>query len=259
MAARKAKIGAVYTPHGGSIHYNWSSPSGWLFLGTELYLRKFTSGLAFVCDFERKLYDKKIGLADIPTNVVHNGLWQDEFKPIPAAKNSKDLLFVGEMCARKGVDILIRAVALLKPETRLTAAMVGDGPELDDYRALAKSLGVSDQLDFTGRMGIAQALPLGNLFVSPSRLESFPYVILEVIAAGRQIISTDVGGLNEVLPPELMFESHSVDAMADKLRDAHKNYEQYQIITENLRKSAPQNFSAEKMVKSITDFYTRLN
>jgi glycosyltransferase involved in cell wall biosynthesis len=258
LAAKSATIGAVYTPHGGSVHYNWSSPFGMLYLATESWLRRSTAGLAFVCEYEREIYDRKIGTSDVPINVVHNGLWKEEFKPIPPAPDAAEILFVGEMVNRKGVDLLIRAIAQLKPEYPLTAAMVGDGPELDDYKSLAVELGIGDQLKFHGRLGIAQSLPLGKLFVLPSRHESFPYVILEVIAAGRPTIAANVGGLNEILPDRMLYEPDSVRALVEKLRDTFKNSRSYATETDKLRREAPEKFSAESMVKIISTFYSKL-
>lgn len=258
LAGKRATNGAVYTPHGGSIHYNWSSPFGMIYLATEAWLRGKTAGLAFVCDYERQVYDKKIGIAGVPVNVVHNGLWKNEFRPVPPAANAADILFVGEMVHRKGVDLLLEAIAALKPKFNLTAAMVGDGPDLEKYKALTVKLGIENQVSFKGRLGIAQALPMGKLFVSPSRHESFPYVVLEVIAAGRSIISSDVGGLKEVLPDELLYESDSLSALVAKLQDVLQNGKHYQALSDQLSKQAPQNFCAESMVKSITTFYSAL-
>ncbi len=258
LAAKSTKRGAVYTPHGGSIHYNWYSPFGAIYLATETWLRHDTAGLAFVCEYEREIYDRKIGTATVPVNVVHNGIWKDEFRSVPPPAHAADILFVGEMVNRKGVDILLRAIAALRPRLNLTAAMVGDGPELDDYKALTRELGLDSQISFKGRLGIADALPLGKLFVLPSRLESFPYVVLEVIAAGRQIISADVGGLKEVLPNELLYAPDSVSALVAKLQDVAEHGKRYQIIAAALGADAPENFSAESMVQSITNFYASL-
>jgi len=258
MAAKSATHGAVYTPHGGSIHYNWSSPLGLTYLGTEVWLRGKTAGLAFVCDYERQIYDRKIGIAGVPVNVVHNGLWPDEFRAVPPAIDAADILFVGEMVHRKGVDLLLEAIAALKPKFNLTAAMVGDGKDLEKYKALTSKLGLAPQVSFKGRLGITQALPMGKLFVSPSRHESFPYVVLEVIAAGRSIISSDVGGLKEVLPQELLYQPDSLQALVAKLEDVLQNGKHYQSISDRLSKQAPQNFGAESMVQSITSFYSSL-
>jgi glycosyltransferase involved in cell wall biosynthesis len=123
---------------------------------------------------------------------------------------------------------------------------------------LTTELGLDGQVTFHGRMGIAQALPLGKVFILPSRLESFPYVVLEVIAAGRAIVSTKVGGLGEVLPEAVLCEKENVRALSAKLTDVFDNLPMFQKVADQVCKDAPQNFSAETMVKKITDFYSRL-
>jgi glycosyltransferase involved in cell wall biosynthesis len=248
----------VYTPHGGSLHYNWGAFPGVLFMSTEWGLRHFTSGLAFVCEFERDLFARKVGTGSCKINVVHNGLWAEEFKPVPVSHDARDMLFVGEMCSRKGVDIFLRALAELKPRRKFTAAMVGDGEDIEAYKHLSAELGLSDQVTFLGRMGIANALPLGKVFVLPSRLESFPYVVLEAIAAAKAIISTNVGGLREVLPETLLCKSEDVSGLATKIEDVFDNLPKYQQLANQLGIDAPRNFSAEGMVKSITGFYGML-
>jgi glycosyltransferase involved in cell wall biosynthesis len=249
---------AVYTPHGGSLHYNWSEFPGFFFVATEWILRHCTAGFAFVCDYERNLFTAKIGVGKTQVNMVHNGLWADEFKRVDSVSNVHDILFVGELCHRKGVDILINAVAELKPKRRLTVALVGDGPDTEEYKQLVNTLELSEQVFFLGRLPIAQALPLGRLFVLPSRAESFPYVILEAIAAARPTISTKIAGIVEVLPESLLYQTEDVSALTAKLRDVFENYASYQKIADRIGAEAPQHFSAENMVRSVTDFYAKL-
>lgn len=258
LAAKSAKLGAIYSPHGGSLHYQWKSPVGFLYLATETWLRRKTSGFSFVCAFERNTFDEKIGTGTIPSKVTYNGLWKEEFHHVPPAANAADILFVGEMRHLKGYDLLLQAIASLSPKIRLTAVMVGDGPELQDAKVLAKELGIDAHVRFTGRLGIVQALPLGKLLVFPSRAESFPYVVLEVIAASRPMIAANVGGLKEVLPSQLLFEPDNVAALADKLEDVIKNANKYQTVTDALALQSLEKFSAESMVKGITDFYSNL-
>ena len=200
LAAKLCGKVGVYTPHGGSLHYDWNKFPGPLFLGTEWLLRKTSSGIVFVCEFEKQLFHRKIGLGTCKSVVVHNGLWPDEFSDVPAPSSARDLLFVGEMRYLKGVDVLLRAIAFLKPKRIVTATLVGDGPDASSFKALAVELGVSDQVNFAGLKRMPDAVNLGRIFVLPSRNESFPYVMLEAIAAHKPIIGSLVGGIGEVIP-----------------------------------------------------------
>jgi glycosyltransferase involved in cell wall biosynthesis len=258
MAQKSTGKPSVYTPHGGSLHYNWLNFPGFLYMATEWYLLRHTAGLAFVCDYEKNEFIKKIGRHNAKINMVHNGLWPNEFKKIPAPDDAHDILFVGELCHRKGVDLLINAIAKLTPEMKLSAALIGDGPDTELYRELAQQLNVADRVHFYGRKPFSEALNLGKLFLLPSRAEAFPYVTIEAIASGKTTISTDIAGVGEVLPPEAMYETESVPALVEKLRDVQLRPTYYQKISDDLYMAAQSRFSAEKMVQSVTDFYRTL-
>jgi len=103
-------------------------------------------------------------------------------------------VFVGRLRYYKGLDYLLRALPLV-PDVHLL--LVGDGPLWDRTHTLAKSLGVANRIVFTGDVGDVE-LPgcyaAGDLFVLPShtRAESFGTSIVEAMAAGLPIISTEI-------------------------------------------------------------------
>jgi len=103
-------------------------------------------------------------------------------------------VFVGRLRYYKGLDYLLRALRLV-PDVHLL--LVGDGPMWDRTRALTASLGVSDRVVFTGDVGEME-LPgcyiAGDLFVLPShtRAEAFGTSIVEAMAAGLPVISTEI-------------------------------------------------------------------
>ena len=252
LAGKLAGIKSVYSPHGGSLHYEWASLTGPLFLGTEWALGHVGNGFIFVCEFEKNRFAQKIGLAGRPSRVVHNGLWPEEFKR-PALKfDATDLLFVGEMRMLKGVDILLGAVAKLNETKRVSATLVGEGESFDAFKALAHDLKITDCVRFVGRRGIAEALTMGKLMILPSRSESFPYVVLETIAASTPIIASDVGGISEVLPASMLVPAGDVSALAAKIFDT---FVEGTTEADQLAKRAATQFGAEKMVQNIINFY----
>jgi len=258
MAGPPLGIPSVYTPHGGSLHYRWNNPVGALFLGTERYLAHRGSGCVFVCEFEKRLFSEKIGLAGRPSAVVHNGLWPEEFTPVTPAANAKDLLFVGEVRHMKGIDILLEAIHRLTPQRRLSLAIVGDGPEMENYRQLAAKLGLSDRVSFEGRKPIRDAFPLGKMMIVPSRNESFPYVVLEAIAARIPLIATSVGGIAEVLPAEFRIAKPDVTLLADKISEMLADIEKTRAKSGALAKDVQARFSVSNMARNVTRFYETL-
>ena len=118
--------------------------------------------------------------------VVHNGVTAAEFAPVAPDPQATDLVFVGELRALKGVDVLIEAIALLarKAADAVTATIVGDGPDRAAFEAQAAALGLAAQVRFVGAKPARAAFALGRLLVVPSRAESLPYIVLEAAAAG---------------------------------------------------------------------------
>lgn len=254
IAAGPMGAKAIYTAHGGSLHYSWSSASGALFLGVERMLLARTAGLVFVCEYERKTFDEKIGISSVANAVVHNGLWPEEFVPATMVGQPTDVLFIGELRMLKGVDVLIKALAE-HPGT--TATIVGDGPDRQTFEDLVKSLGLSKQITFTGAMPAQDAFGLGRLMVVPSRAESFPYIVLEAIAAHKPLFASDVGGIGEVLEPGQMIEADNVAVLAEKIGQFLENpstFENAAVKSANYLKSHK---NTSVMASEICAFYSR--
>jgi glycosyltransferase involved in cell wall biosynthesis len=248
LIARLAHHPSVYTPHGGSLHYAWHSPAGAAFLFAEKMLARKTAGFSFVCAFEKRAFEDKIGTANKPTCVVHNGLQSDEFQPVDLAPNATDLLFVGEMRKLKGVDVLLDALALQK-HPALTATLVGDGPDLELFKHQATQLGLNKRVNFPGRLSMRQALSHGRILVLPSRNESFPYVLLEALAAGRKVIATDVGGISEILDQKYLVKPDDPKALADKISSSD------QMAFPNF---VHQDLTVKAMAGQIAKFYDKI-
>lgn len=258
LAGSRLKIPSLYTPHGGSLHYAWSSPRGALFLTAERLMLRRGSGLVFVCDYERRSFEEKVGMAGLPHRVVHNGLWPDEFAAVPLSPETRDLIFLGEMRHLKGVSDLLEALSLLKAAKPVTATLVGDGPDRREFEGLAQRLGLADQVRFTGALPARQAFGLGRVMVMPSRAESLPYVILEAVAAGKPLIATDVGGIPEILPLRSLTPSSDPKALSEAISSALAAPEERLAQARSLAEDAAIRFSAASMCGKIAGFYAEM-
>lgn len=258
IAARTLGIPSVYTPHGGSLHYAWPSPAGAIFLSAEKLLAVMGNAIHFVCDYERETFRDKIGLGRKPNAVVHNGLWPDEFAPAEVDPDAADILYLGDMRVLKGVDVLLAALARLNAERPTTACLVGDGPDLDQFRARAKSLGLGNVVSFPGRMNARDAFKLGRILVMPSRAESFPYVVLEACAAGVPLIASKVGGIPELLPDNQLVAADDDAMLANRLAMALANPAAVTSSAESTRDRLRRDFTAENMVEKILNLYNQL-
>ena len=202
----------VYTPHGGSLHFHWGSPTGLIYLNAERALMSRTELFLFESAYGRDVFKEKIG--EPPSRppslvrVVHNGVTDDEFQPIVVSQGATDLLFIGELRMLKGVDVLIAAIRQLAQGGRnvegrkVTATIVGNGPDRAQFERAVNKQDLGEQVQFVGAKPARQAFSLGRLLIVPSRAESLPYIVLEAAAAGVPMIATQVGGIPEIFGPD---------------------------------------------------------
>jgi glycosyltransferase involved in cell wall biosynthesis len=200
LRVSRSRVARLYSPHGGSLHYDETTATGKLFFGLERFMSRFTDCLLFVSDYERKTYRRKVGEPSIPNRLVYNGLRAAEFEPVAAATDPADFLYIGMMRDLKGPDIFIDALALAggglgRPPS---AVMVGDGDDLPRYHARVERLGLKNHVRFLPPMPARDAFALAGLVVVPSRAEAMPYIVLEALAAGMPMIATAVGGIPEI-------------------------------------------------------------
>lgn len=192
-APRPARI---YTPHGGSLHYERKTLTGFVFLTLEKIMLGRTDTALFESDYARATFLRKVGALPLRARVVHNGVGDQDFVTLSPVAEPADFVFVGELRHLKGVDVLLHALAAL-PAARL--AIVGEGPDGEAFRALADRLGLSASAVFHGAMPARDAFALGRCLVVPSRAESLPYIVLEALAAAMPVIASRVGGIPEIL------------------------------------------------------------
>jgi glycosyltransferase involved in cell wall biosynthesis len=133
-----------------------------------------------------------------------NGVDIDRFKPTPK-DNDHELVIghVGRFRPEKNQALLIRLFAEgpLRDTARLLFA--GDGPLLEEARTLAKNLGVADRVTFAGAVSDpTEIYDQVDLFVLCSTTEQMPLSVLEAMACGLPVVSTNVGDVAGMVAPE---------------------------------------------------------
>jgi len=108
------------------------------------------------------------------------------------------IFFLGYLTKGKGVDDLIKAIKIIKNEVDDVKLYIGgNGPYMKKLKELVQELDLNGNVDFLGllndveKFGYMKSI---DIFVLPSYWESFPMVLLEAMACGKPIITTNVGG-----------------------------------------------------------------
>ncbi|AKI01053.1 glycosyltransferase [Hoeflea sp. IMCC20628] len=204
LRVSQSRVARFYSPHGGSLHYDQKTLRGQAYFAIERLLERWTDRLIFVSDYERRTYEEKIGKPRAEWRLIHNGLRAHEFEPVENVSDAVDFLYIGMMRDLKGPDVFIEAMRRAeqlagKP---LRGVMVGDGEDKPRYQARLDALGMGDRVTMRDAMPAREAFALARTVVVPSRAESMPYIVLEAVAAGKPVISTQVGGIPEILGPD---------------------------------------------------------
>lgn len=130
----------------------------------------------------------------------------------------------------KGQDVLIDAVRQLQAKgVKIKVTFVGDGDERPLIEDLVKAAGIDDICEFVGLLPagkeVQAVLDKTDLFVLSSRQEGLPRALLEAMGRGVPCVASDVGGVSELLPDDMMVPPNNVDALVVKLENLFQNPE----------------------------------
>ncbi len=207
LAARKATVAVVHTPHGHIFHGYF----GWLmtaaFITIERRLARYTNMLVALTRAER---DDHLALGIgrtsqwrvIPSGVDVAALMEnvDAWRNAHDDARAWDAISVGRLAPIKGMDRLLRAWAVLcrkKPDAKL--AIVGDGEKRQELEMLCTSLGISENVHFAGWCDPLPYLAASRSFALLSHNEGMGRAVVEAFAAGLPCVAADVCGLRELV------------------------------------------------------------
>jgi len=229
------------------------------------WVERFTSQVVFVCDFVRRGLEHKLGYPTEKCSVILNGIPLAPFLAHPASPGARRprIRFgtIGRLVPAKGHSILLEAFAQVRqlaPEAELSIYGYGDLQE--NLSAQITSLGLQGCARLEGRTAnSAETLQDLDVFVFSSVNEGLPLVILEAMAAGLPIVSTDVGGIPEVLPNESAWlcAPGDVDGLARAMLHA-VNWADLRERGEIARHLAANSYGLEQMAVSYHQLYQRL-
>ena len=182
------------------------------------YLCKDGNLVLSLSEFSKQNISSAYGIKPSKIEVMYAGVDDAFFKTDKSSlKNTMDkedyqsplkkpfhLLFSGRLNGKqqKGVDILLKAMPLILKEHEVMLDIIGGGPRLEQYTTLAQQLGIEGSVRFRGFIPheiMPAEYSAADLFVFPSRRESFGLVLAEAMASGLPVVSTTAGAIPEVV------------------------------------------------------------
>ncbi len=169
--------------------------------------------------------------------------------------------YFGRLSHEKGVHVLLRALAELAAQaSHVRTFIVGDGPERAALAALAAQLGLGERVSFLGFRPDARALMAQVDIVAHVPIyEGFGLVVLEAMAAGRAVVTSDApGGLRDIVDHKttgLVVPVGDVGATARALLYLVEDAETRRRLGANGRARCVQHFSATHMAAQVTTLY----
>ena len=262
-------VRTVHTYHG--IHYlhDRKLRVRYLHRAIDRFLLGWTDEVICVANSDRDLALKERLALPGHVSVIHNGIDFAQFEtPTERAENrdERDRHFVvgtvGRLHEQKGHTYLLQAAAVIRrehPEVRVR--IVGDGPLRPSLEAESRALGVNDIVEFAGaRSDVAAQLRRFDLFVLPSLWEGLPYVLLEAMAAGIPIVSTDASGVREVITDDtegIIVPPRSAAALAEAVTALMANEARRASLGAKGAQVVRQRFSVDAMVDQTVAVYAR--
>jgi len=211
--------------------------------------------------------------------VIYNGISEKDFsfefskekaREILAKEKQdrKIILSISELHKNKGVDVALKALAMLPEEYRekIFYSIAGSGEEEKNLKKLAKDLNIFENSDdkknavnFLSYVQDAKKLIIGSdIFLLPSRTEALPYAILEAGFVGKPIIATSVGGVPEILHDMqngILIHPRNPKEIAEAIMYLLDRPEKMEEFGQEIKKTIGTFFSLEKMLSETIAVY----
>lgn len=241
----------------------------------EHYLREKLSAANFVVTVTN--YNKRYLLEKAPEidaekiKVIYNGINLEYFKPDSSVTRKESLILgVGRLVVKKGFGDLLEACQLLKKKNiSFQCLIVGEGPEALELEKARKTLGLENEVTFTGAKNLEEVFSLmqtATLFCLPCKfapdnnVDALPTVLLEALACGLPIVSTNISGTPEIVDSNengLLVEQNDPKALSNQMERLLSSPILRASFAEKGREKAVDKFDLHKNVKTLIKNYLK--
>lgn len=248
LAARGLKMKLVYTEHSTSN----SRRNKWYFRPIERFMYSRYDRIISISQQTQIALTSWLGWNDERFVMINNGVNTKKFASVKKPIVPKSLIMVSRFASSKDQETVIRTMKYIDKEAVLY--LVGEGENKVNCEDLASELGVSDRVWFLGaRSDVPELIASSYIGIQSSNWEGFGLTAVELMAAGKPVIVSDVDGLKQVvegageifsrgnaaelahLISRLLSDEYYYNSVADKCRQRALSYD-ISIMAEKYKK-----------------------
>ena len=270
LAAKGRRLPFVTTLHGTDITLVGLDRS---YLPITKYSIQESDGVTAISSYLKEKTVESFGITrdiEVVTNFVNCNVYtffKDEAKRAEArlklaAPDEAILMHLSNFRPVKRVVDVVKVFAQVAREMPAQLILIGDGPDRSAAEWLAHDLGIQCRVHFMGKQErVNELLPLADILLMPSELESFGLAALEAMACKVPSIATRVGGVPELIDDGetgLLYEVGDVDGMASGALGLLRDRDRLNAMRDAGRRTAQKRFCASLVVPQYVNYYEKV-
>jgi len=225
------------------------------------------SAIVAVSDFAANQLRERFPETASRVHRIYNGIDAAKFQPAQFERPPL-ILSIGRLISKKGFDVLIDACALLRQRGHgFRCEIIGEGPlfeelqsriDRQDLREQVHLAGPKTQAEIAARLSKATVLALPCRIDPDGAMDNLPTVVMEAMASVLPVVSTDIGGISEMVrdgETGLLVTQNDPAATANALGQLISDCELAQSFAHRGRERAEEIFSIEKNVRALREIF----
>lgn len=233
LAARGLNIKLVYTEHSTSN----SRRGKWYLKPVERFMYGRYDKIISISQQTQDALTSWLNQHDNRFVVVNNGVDTKRFSSVVAPVEHNSLIMVSRFASSKDQETVIRSMQYIK---NTTLRLVGDGPNRTHCENIAKELGLSERIKFLGsRSDVAEIVASSYIGIQSSLWEGFGLTAVELMAAGKPVLATNVDGLKQVVEGAgEIFQLGDAKELAAKINYLLNDKDYYCLVADRCKQRA---------------------
>lgn len=250
----------IQSMHCMCIDYYWKNPLVGILRNTWKSME-----MVFVSNSQKISWEEK-NLICGKNTIIHNGVKIYDFTPQEKDTSKIIIGYIGRMYFEKGVDTIIRALSLVKPDKQIEVLMAGTGEQLEEFKKLQISLNFDKNIEFKWLGFVEDTKSFYekcDVIIFPSWVESFGLVVLESWERGLPVITSDIDSFKKIKNSSfeeektLTFRVKNDKSLADKISLYLSKLDTYNQISYKIKLHSlvENNFSLEQTFTNYKELF----